>query len=319
MWQRSLLNRAGNLLEIASFLAIASILFGLLGKWHFLPDLSSHFRIQATVALLCVAIPLHLLRRRRWSVVSMIAGILAGVTLLPFIWPNRSRVPPQYRLVTMNVLTNNPRKELVAEYLIKADPDFVVLLETDAEWIEAMDKALSATWPHQRSIPRFDNFGLAIYSKLPWTACESIEFDNGLPTPSLTADFRLPTGHRFRLVATHPIPPMDTLRWESRNTLFAHLAEDVQSQIPETTVVAGDFNCSPWSYWFARLQRESGLKTSAYGHGTNISWYPIPIPTFGLPIDHVLVGRNIGVSRSAIGPPLGSDHRPVIVDFNLLE
>ena len=36
-----------------------------------------------------------------------------------------------------------------------------------------------------------------------------------------------------------------------------------------------------------------------------------------LPLDHVLVGTGIGVLATRVGPPLGSDHLPLIVDLAL--
>ena len=127
--------------------------------------------------------------------------------------------------------------------------------------------------------------------------------------------FHLPGGPELRLIVTHPLPPMNHRQWKSRNSHFARLAADVKAAGYERTIVAGDLNCSPWSYWFGRLSKQSGLRNSADGQGLNITWMPIPIPACGLPIDHVLVGPKIQVSQRTVGPYTGSDHRPVIVDF----
>ena len=97
--------------------------------------------------------------------------------------------------------------------------------------------------------------------------------------------------------------------------MFAALAKEIRTGDGPRTILAGDLNCTPWSYWFRRLLRESQLSNSAHGRGLNITWTPLRIAVCGLPIDHVLVGSEIRVSRRFVGPYLGSDHRPVVVDF----
>jgi len=274
-----------------------------------------YFRIQAVGSLLTCGLLLHFLKRRRWAIVSLVVGLGLTASLWPFIRPGVDASSNTYRLLSMNVLKNNPRHDRVINYIIESNPDFIVLQETDTHWINTLDEALSTSWPYRKSVPRSDNFGIAMYSKVPWMSCEVVEYSAKLPTPSLSAFFQLPNGDELRLITTHSLPPMNHSLWQSRNTLFKNLAIDVQASGNTRTIVAGDLNCSPWSYWFCRLLLESGLRNSADGQGLNITWMPIPIPVLGLPIDHVLVGPKIRVSQRTVGPYAGSDHRPVIVDF----
>ena len=298
--------RLANLIEVISFLSIAVVLIGVFGKWHFVPDLASHFRVQATVALIVSSPILYRLKRRRWAIVSCVVGLGLAASLWPFLKPNSTSTSGEYRLLTMNVLTNNPRRDLVINYIIESDPDFVVLQETSSQWIDSLDAALGTSWPYRKCQPRSDNFGIALYSKIPWTACDIVEYSNGFSTPSINAYFRLPDDSDLRLIATHPLPPMNHDLWNARNSAFIALAQDVRTTGGKRTVVAGDLNCSPWSYWFRRLMRESQLRNSAEGNGLNITWMPIPIAVCGLPIDHVLVGSGIQVSRRSVGPYAGS-------------
>jgi endonuclease/exonuclease/phosphatase (EEP) superfamily protein YafD len=309
------MKRLANLVEVFAFLSMIVVFAGFFGKWHFLLDLGSHFRIQAAGTILIAGIFLRLLKRRRWALVSLVVGLGLTASLWPFLRPGSTATPHSYRLFSMNVLTNNPRRDLVIDYIVKCDPDFIVLQETSSPWIELLDEALSPSWPYYKSIPRSDNFGIAMYSKFAWISCEVVEYSATLPTPSLSALFHLPGGPELRLITTHPLPPMNHRQWKSRNSHFAELAADIKAAGYKRTIVAGDLNCSPWSYWFGRLSQESGLRNSADGQGLNITWMPIPIPACGLPIDHVLVGPKIKVSQRTVGPYAGSDHRPVIVDF----
>lgn len=314
----SLMKRLTNLVEVVALLSICATALGFLGRWHFLPDLFSHFRVQLTATLLVSAVLLYLLQRPRWSIVSGAVGTVLLASLWPFLCPSAS-VPSRYRLVSINVLSSNPRKADVIRFIIESDPDFVVLLEPNQRWITKLDQALAAKWPHRKATARSDNFGVAIYSKLPWVACDVVEYSSELATPSISALFDLSHSQQLRLIATHPAPPMNASWWRSRNSLFTHMAEDVRTGVGDTTIVAGDLNCTPWSHWFKRLTHDSGLRPSAYGNGLNISWRPISLPLCGLPIDHVLVGKGIEVGKSEIGPEVGSDHRPLVVDFGLID
>lgn len=310
------MNRMANLVQAIALLSIASVFVGLLGRWHFFADLASHFRVQAAATSLVAGLLLWPLKRPRWAITCSVFGVGLSASLLPFLWPSPVERPGPHRLLTLNVLTSNAHPDLVVGYIVKHDPDFVILQETSPSWIQVLDHALLKSWPYSKSVPRSDNFGIAIYSRVPWSSCTVVEHPAEVSTPAISALFDLPHGRPLRIIATHPVPPMSTQLWRSRNSLFAELASDVQSAIPDRTIVAGDLNCSPWSYWFARFCKDSGLRDSAIGQGINATWMPIPIPAFGLPIDHVLVGGGIRVSHREVGPFVGSDHRPVVVDFD---
>ena len=304
------------LVQIVAVLTLAVVFAGFFGKWNYLLDLCSHFRVQAALALVLCGLFLLLLKRRRWATSSLIAGLGLTATLWPFYVPGSAETIGKYRLLTVNVLSYNPRHDRVIDFIRETDPDFIVLQETDESWIESLDAALRESWPYSKSISRLDNFGIAIYSKLPWVRCDLVNFTPTSPTPAYDALFELPDGSELRLITVHPVSPLGYNRWLSRNSFFAGLAGDVSKVGKNRTIVAGDFNCTPWSYWFGRLLAESGLRNASDGQGFRVTWMPVPIPILGLPIDHVLVGPDIQVSNRNVGPYVGSDHRPVVVDFD---
>ncbi len=305
-----------NLLVMVTFLVVATMVAGFFGRWHYLLDLGSHLRIQAVVALIVSGATLFVLRRRRWAVASMLISLGLIGSWWPFPQSSDPATHGNFRLLSMNVLTSNSEHERLIEYIIERDPDFIMLQETNSKWIESLDAALGESWMFRKSVPRSDNFGIALYSKIQWKSCDIVSYAKGQETPSLSVVFKTEDGRDLRLIGTHPPPPMTGSLWSSRNFVFASLASDVQTHGNEHTIVAGDLNCTPWSYWFKRLLRESGLRHSATGNEWNVTWIPgIPLSIFGLPIDHVLVGPGIRVFDQSVGPDLGSDHRPVVVDF----
>jgi endonuclease/exonuclease/phosphatase (EEP) superfamily protein YafD len=82
-------------------------------------------------------------------------------------------------------------------------------------------------------------------------------------------------------------------------------------QHPRATAVAGDFNLTPFSLKLVKLMRWTGLRA----HLTwQFSW-----PThMGFPLvllDNVLTTPDLGTVSARLGPNVGSDHYPVIVEL----
>ena len=76
----------------------------------------------------------------------------------------------------------------------------------------------------------------------------------------------------------------------------------------------GDMNATPWSRPFGTLVAASGLCDSRAGFGVQASW-PAWSAIVRVPIDHVLVPCDVGVTARRIERDVGSDHLPVVVDL----
>jgi len=102
----------------------------------------------------------------------------------------------------------------------------------------------------------------------------------------------------------------------SRNHQLNEIANYIREGSEGYTILAGDLNVTPYSYYFRDLLRGSGLIDSGLGYGWQPTW-SIRMPWFAIPIDHILVSPDIQVTNRAIGPSLGSDHHPVVVSFDI--
>jgi endonuclease/exonuclease/phosphatase (EEP) superfamily protein YafD len=83
-------------------------------------------------------------------------------------------------------------------------------------------------------------------------------------------------------------------------------------------LLLGDLNASPWSYPFRRLLEGSGLRDGSLGRGFQPTW-PTGLWPLLIPLDHSLHSAGIGIQDRIVGPAVGSDHYPVIVDFTVSE
>ena len=303
--------------EVFVFLSISGITLSFFARWHFLADLATHFRIHYTVLLLVCGAFLSLVGSRRWGIASLMLGSILAGTLAPYFIGKSDHTTDANTMQAMsfNVLTRNSNKQAVIDYVLESDATIVVLMEVDRNWLYALVDPLSNKYPYYEAAPRGDNFGMVMFSQIPFDESSIADLgDDDLP--SIDARFIGPDGKPFRVIGSHPLPPIGGFNWHSRNRQLAAVAESVaRDETP--TLVVGDLNCTPWSPFFADLLRIGGLRDSGKGFGIRSTWYVGGSAINSLPIDHVCVTDEIRIHSREIGPPLGSDHRAVSVEFSI--
>lgn len=301
------------LCHCAGSLAGLCTLAGFGGSLGWLFDLSSHFRPQygvglALLALLCLVgkkfKPAAVYGSLALVNLAVIGNCLHGERHLPK--PGQVSL----RVVLLNVQTANERYDLVRRFLLESRPDVIALLEVDERWLKEL-AALRPGFPHQSAVPRDDNFGLALLSRWPLRDARAL-FLGEAEVPSIVAqvavDRRLVT-----VLATHPLPPGSPQNARLRDEQLTDVAEFLAGQ-SGPVVLLGDLNATPWSSPFQRLVRESGLRDSSRGLGLHPTW-PSHLWPLRVPIDHCLVSRDMDVTAKTVGPAVGSDHLPLVVDL----
>lgn len=301
------------LLEAAVVICFVGMAMGLLGRLAWFLDLASHFPVQQAALLGLVAATLLVRRRWAWGAA---AAILAVVNLAAFApgWSGRRPAPEgrSLRVVSLNVFIRSHRYVDVAAMLDGERPDVVALIEVNARWADALSP-LRVRWPHVISEPREKSFGMMILSRLP-ILDSSVEDLGETDRVTLRARIATPDGP-VTLLVFHPPPPVGPDRSRRRDLELRALAGLVRT-IDGPVVVVGDFNCTPWSVHFRSLLRDSGLSDSRKGFGIQASW-PSPLLPLMIPIDHALVSDGVAVVDRRLGPRVGSDHLPLIVDVAL--
>ncbi len=308
----------GHLAEIAALLAAIGFLLGTFGRHHWVLDLASHFRFQYLAAFTFAALTLALACRWKLAVACTIGASYLASTLAPYYFPSPDKIAAngatELKLITYNVHTANQRHAEVTHYLLREDADVVILLEVSPAWI--VDLApLHSRYPYRYENPRLDNFGLALLSRYPFTD-RSPDASDRFGRPVIDALVQLPD-QMIKMIGVHPDPPISALASASRNEMLAALLSPPSDRPrPHPFIAAGDFNLSQFSPHFADLVRMSGLRDTAVGHGVSPTWMRTN-PLFAVPIDQVLVSPDITVRSRSIGPALGSDHNPVVLQLAL--
>jgi len=293
------------LASVAVFAALPTYLaLGARLWWVF--DLATHFCVFYVVALLPTAIALLVFKR--WRLLALVTVALAiNISLLAPLY-FRDSFPtgnPSLRVVSLNVLFENSHHDRVLDFIRQESPDLVLLLEVDSSWQPALE-TLESQFSHSLFETSKGSFGIALFSQLPLENLQRIEIGS-TGIPSITATVRL-AGTPVQIVGTHFMSPMSNRRSRLRNEQLISTAHEM-AQISRPSLLLGDLNITPWSPFFRDLLKLGKLHNSQTGFGIQPSWMA------SLPIDHLLHSDEIVILDRRIGPYVGSDHRPLIVEF----
>lgn len=289
-------------------------MMALAARWSWRCELAAHFRAQYFWGLLLGTVLLIPTRRWRVALVSGSFCAVHAVLLWPFYVPAAAAGAsgPKLRVVSLNIHAANRQHDRVLEFIRTAKPDVVIVLELNGRWDTAFE-SLSPKLPYRFVRTQEDNFGIGIYSR--WPLEEVRLSDLSELCPAIRARIEV-DGAPVWLVAAHPYPPMSAELSATRNGQLAALGDLVRS-LRGAVIVAGDLNTTSWSPAFVDLIARTGLSDSRLGQGIQSSWHSrLPRP-MRIPIDHCLVSPGIAVRGREIGPDVGSDHLPVVVDVQL--
>jgi endonuclease/exonuclease/phosphatase (EEP) superfamily protein YafD len=292
--------------------SIISVL-GFFGKSNWILDLFSHFKPQYLIVLIIGTVLIFIIRKR------------VALFFIPFIFISAYDVVPLYfggdkhveitnstKIVCINLLSSNGQFEDVEQYIKTKSVDIIVLQEFTTLW-ELMLGPKLHDYPFHLTIPRPDNFGIAVFSKIPFSRLEELNAgDSGIPT--ITGDFEL-NNTMITLLATHPLPPVDSENFELRNLQLSELGK-IAAASKNEIVLIGDFNTSSFSVHFKKLMKESRLVDSRKGFGLLTTW-PTWFYLSRTTLDHCLVSEGIKVIAREVGSDIGSDHLPIFVELGI--
>lgn len=167
------------------------------------------------------------------------------------------------------------------------------------------DRGLIGAFVHHAGRPEMPGVKIAIFSRLPLTNIERIGQDPKRQGISTTLESG---AGLLNLVAVHPyVPALPGMQNSRDRTIANALNRLVDFDGPG--VLVGDLNTVTWS----RALRH--VPTNVTRAQTGSTWMS-PAPVLGLPIDHAFAANGARIS-ARVGPGIGSDHLPLIVDVLL--
>ena len=285
--------------------------------WPF--ELFAHFRWQVGAAALALLLA-SLVLRRPWMMV--VACLTVAMQWLPGVLLSgrafaheptaRTCSSEPLRVVTANAWFQNADHAALVDWLNRSDADIIVLQEITPRWVAALEQ-LARQYPYRKFMPRDDPYGIALLSRWPIDTVQPADFaDDGVPSLVANIDVH---GRKLRVIALHTRWPVVPELQVARDRALQQAAALALTQ-PESTILLGDLNLTPYAPAFARLVSGSGLRDALEGEAWRPTWQAGFWP-LALPIDHVLVPLGSCVTAHEIGPYVGSDHRPLQVTLRL--
>ena len=293
---------------------------------HWAFELLTHFNVYfLLIGFLLVLAALVL--RQWWT-----AGLSALVAAASFavVWPHMHLPPtdlqpqpgPVVRLLWANLHHANTDLAALRRLIEAEKPDIAVFTELDPAH-DAVLRDVRELLPFQSPPPRGNVFGVMLLARKP---PESLTFDRtmGEHAPLMVARLCPADSGCFTLLGLHAWRPGRS--WtEARDRQLAHAAAVARRHLDkgERVVLVGDLNLTPFSPVFERLITQSGLWDSNVlpaerpRTSPSISTWRLANTGIGLPIDHALVSAGIGIVSRRVGPDIGSDHHPLILDLKI--
>lgn len=300
--------------------------------WNPYLELAAHFKLQYWV--ICLLLTCGLVGFHFWKLhlnpgyhrALFLALFCLGIQLieiLPWYFPPAWLAAPSdqnFRILLSNVYVKNPNHEKVLNLVQQEQPDVAIFQEVDEVWSNQL-QTLRVTLPYSFQAPD----DLAIYSRIP---LENPMIFGSPTAPNLATRLTI-NQQTIQLVVAHPLPPKPDLI-EFRNAELNQVSRYIQQQIqPQkmSVILVGDLNMTMWSPYYKKFVEETRLKNTRQGFGVLPTW-PITTPFsghsgilsplkswFAIPLDHCLVSPEIKVATSRTGPPVDSDHLPLITDL----
>ncbi|HQY88675.1 MAG TPA: endonuclease/exonuclease/phosphatase family protein [Tepidisphaeraceae bacterium] len=270
------------------------------------------------------------LRRQKLAILSLVLGL---VCIAPYAWNARSKSPPPaagktIRIFTINAFARNREPQKVVEMIRQANPDLIVFVELTGKTAEKILPQIEEDYPHANyaTYPS----AATIFSRIPFRVePHAPTNDWNAMRPAIVFEL---DGREVALYGVHLLSPSRTLKQESSLKLIGTLGfamkvnrsqivgiESILQTSKYPCIFAGDFNFPPYTPSFERLT-ELGLSDAHRMAGTGLgnTWRPIwwkPLAPFArAQLDHVFITNELTITNCEVGPDVGSDHFPVIVD-----
>jgi endonuclease/exonuclease/phosphatase (EEP) superfamily protein YafD len=271
------------------------------------------FRPQLTVILLGASLAALALGPRSLAVAGLAVAAVGAALLVPALRDPAPEPPaaggPSLRLLTLNLWHRNDDASAVGALLEREQPDVVALVELTPAWQRALAPALR---PYRvRAVePREGSAGIGVYGSSTLRDARIVRL-LGTGRPAVAARLDV-AGRSLPLLVVHPVGALLPGDAGAHERQLAAIGGWARANGPRS-VVCGDLNAAPWTSALRDALSEGRLRAALPGGLVAGSWPALP-PPFRVAIDGCLVGRDVHV-RTRLGPRVGSDHLPVVVDL----
>ena len=309
------------LLFIGVWLVVLITLLGLMGSVIYAFDFVNHLRPIWTL-FLAVALAIFTARKIRRKRIRNLAlfGLAVNLFFLAgpvFHWATAPAAitNPQLVIAQLNANGSNTNPEAVLTFVRANQVDVLLVQGVNSQKLGLLN-ALSTAFPHQFDCADVTGCHLAIMSRHPLseqrTWHRSVAELQGWSVPAVSAKIQIADQvEDLNVIVTHLARP-------SNSGLLTRQLAELKTLVTavglNSTILAGDFNLTPWAFAHSQLPENLGLTWIA---NLTPTW---PAPSADqqfafaiLPLDHFFVSSDFTNSQVLVGEPVGSEHYPLIL------
>lgn len=296
--------------------AAAAIVAGFFGRVHPGFDTIANFRLHLGVALVAACIFCVFRKHLLWAVFAVLFGLFGihhSTNGTVFSTKTLAADParPVYKLLHYNLLWNNSMQENAIALFRKTDADIMTLTEASVLWDRAFE-SIGDQWPYFYHCPEWNKRGgVKIFSK--WPIADDSTFCGRYGSFG-KAQVTLGGNQPVIIGAAHLRWP-----WPASGPRQIDALQHELGKLKENVLIGGDFNSATWTWGIQRFANYGALEIQpGIGSTWIIDWFPNALAKWiGLPIDNVLYKGNVSVLSARTLSSHGSDHLPVLVEFQL--
>ena len=217
------------------------------------------------------------------------------------------------KIISINIFSQNNEYQYLKEYINEETADVIVLQELTPEWQKNV-AFIREKYPYYKEEPRSNNFGIAVYSKIPFDTVITKNYIDNMH-PSLIGELKV-NDKPVSILMTHPVPPLpNQARFERRNKQYQLMKTEIDEMKNQNIILIGDLNSTVYSPNFKLIQSDK-LKDARTGFGLQNSWNAF-IPILRTNIDQCWVSKEMKVTNFYRGKDIQSDHFPIVVELKI--
>lgn len=307
------------------------------GRWWLvaLNDFAPFLFLPLVPLLLCALIAHDRLMVMVLAAPLALFGLLYGALFLPKPGLGAAAGESSLRVMTANLHIDNETPDWVAATVAAEGPELLTVQELSPAMARALARSLDESFPYRALYPDPGGDGSGLFSRYP--IVRERTFTLGASTivcQDVTLDVRGRSVRVLNVRLRHPqyglqvSPDFPQIRPVARGVDWqADEVDDLLDRLDRLdlpTLALGDFNMTDQSPQYRRLARRLGDSQREAGWGFGFT-FPDFVTRRGalfntpavIRIDYIWHDGGLSPVTARVGPPLGSDHRPMVAEFRL--
>jgi endonuclease/exonuclease/phosphatase (EEP) superfamily protein YafD len=283
---------------------------GFLDGRTFPGELLALFRLQYFGAALVLAAVCAIAGRRRIGLVAVALAAVNALGLLPGVLTGSRPDParPQLRLLVANVWYPGNDYRPLLELVERERPDLIGLTELTRDWAAGISSGLQ-DYPHRVFQAQPGGYGIGLYSRLPLRNARIV-----YPVRSWPAVARATVAVRgmdIELFVVHSPSAIRRVAAE-RHRDFMRSLGTLARNAGGSALLCGDSTPLPGPVRTGSCASSGGSSVTTRGARSS-GTFPVWNRLLRVPIDQCLAGPGVAVA-TRVGPAIGSDHFPLLVE-----